>query len=171
MSLNFNTFSLSEKDTSRFWKGVSIGASNDCWMWNGAKNKQGYGRFTQKKIQRLSHRVAFTSVHGPIKSDTLICHRCDNPSCCNPGHLFAGSSSDNVQDSLRKGRQVKSHGLSHWKSKLDATKVLALRKCREEINMGLRPTSDFSALYKSYGITAGGAYSASKGLNWRHIKS
>jgi hypothetical protein len=71
-----------------------------CIEWNGSRLKSGYGRFNNQR----AHRLIFEQVYGPIPKNMLVCHSCDNPPCVNPEHLFLGTSKDNIQDSIRKGR-------------------------------------------------------------------
>lgn len=88
--------------------------STECWVWNGTRNKHGYG-VKQTRIERgrwrtrLTHRLAYEWANGPIPKGMSICHHCDNPPCCNPAHLFIGTHKDNVHDAIRKGRANFAH--------------------------------------------------------------
>lgn len=72
-----------------------------CWPWTGQKTRAGYGRLNDAK----AHRLVFEEANGPIPAGKLVCHRCDNPICVNPAHLFAGDYTANIRDMMRKGRQ------------------------------------------------------------------
>jgi hypothetical protein len=86
----------------RFWNKVERG--DGCWEWRGAKSRFGYGRFIVGRNNRLAHRVAWAATRGEIPVGMNVCHRCDNPSCVNPDHLFLGTQRDNVRDMHEKGR-------------------------------------------------------------------
>ncbi len=90
----------------RFWDKVDLSAGpNKCWLWLGATNTR-YGMFWCGGRQVKAHRFSWEMVHGPIPDGLLVCHRCDNPPCVNPSHLFLGSMSDNILDAVAKGRHV-----------------------------------------------------------------
>lgn len=74
-----------------------------CWVWLGSANKKGYGSICINGRSQLAHRVSYELFNGPI-GDLLACHTCDNPSCVNPAHLFAGDAFANMQDASRKNR-------------------------------------------------------------------
>lgn len=74
-----------------------------CWIWNGCRDRGGYGRFNAFGTSK-AHRVSYELYWERPPRDLLICHHCDNPPCVNPAHLFIGTSKDNAQDSVRKGR-------------------------------------------------------------------
>lgn len=84
--------------TAYFW--AQVHKSGDCWEWKGKRYPSGYGRHSKF----YAHRVAYELVHGPIPAGMFVCHRCDNPPCCNPAHLFLGTPEDNAKDRERKGR-------------------------------------------------------------------
>lgn len=89
----------------RFWEKVKKGKPNDCWEWQAYRNLGGYGVIgfgasTQFIASRLSYELHF----GKILKNLLVLHKCDNPSCVNPNHLFLGTPKDNVDDMLKKGR-------------------------------------------------------------------
>jgi len=86
----------------RFWGNVN--KTDFCWEWTGLKNIGGYGTITVGKRQIVAHRVSFVLAYGKIKKGNLICHRCDNPKCVRPDHLFQGTHSDNAKDAYAKGR-------------------------------------------------------------------
>jgi hypothetical protein len=77
---------------------------NGCWNWMGCKIPQGYGRIHFNGRGDYTHRVIYILTYGEIPEDMCICHRCDNPACCNPTHLFLGTVKENMEDRDRKGR-------------------------------------------------------------------
>lgn len=103
----------------RLWAKVNKSAPNGCWEWNGARDPNGYGRIQVMKDgkwgARLTHRTAYELLKGPIPDDLHLCHRCDNPPCCNPDHLFPGTPLDNITDAKLKGR-VPNRNTGHTQS-------------------------------------------------------
>jgi len=95
----------------RFWSRVNINNSNECWNWKPkSRSRNGYGAFTipitKRKFRQLkSHRIAYFLHYGINPENKMVCHTCDNPSCCNPKHLFMGNAIDNIFDRNKKGRQ------------------------------------------------------------------
>lgn len=92
---------------AKFWSKVD--RSGDCWLWTGSHNSNGYGTFYLGGRNILAHRVAYQLANGSIVDDLLVCHRCDNPPCCNPNHLFLGTNGDNIRDMASKGRHWYKH--------------------------------------------------------------
>lgn len=90
----------------RFWALVDIKGPDECWPWLGSLSEKGYGKFMEVPRQSpvRAHRKAYELENGPIPTDMLICHSCDNPPCCNSNHLFVGTCKDNTQDMMIKGR-------------------------------------------------------------------
>lgn len=107
------------KEPKRFWSRVAVGEADECWEWRVAKNSDKYGNFWIHDRSWRAHRVAWILTYGPIPNGLLVCHKCDNPGCCNPYHLFLGTSKDNQIDSARKGRQA---------AKLTEEDVLKIRR-------------------------------------------
>lgn len=91
-------------DEFKTWFFANVTIVNACWQWNNACDSDGYGIVKLHGIQYKAHRVAFALHNGSINDALLVLHRCDNPPCINPAHLFQGTHSDNVQDCISKGR-------------------------------------------------------------------
>jgi opacity protein-like surface antigen len=102
-----------------------------CWLWTGATDKNGYGRTSQTINGRTSmvraHRAMFEMRFGEIPDGMMVCHRCDNPSCVNPDHLFLGSALANMRDKIAKGRAVYECGERHHAAKINESDVAAIR--------------------------------------------
>lgn len=120
-------------DTSRadiakkiFWNSV-VDKATGCWIWSMYKNPDGYGQITVDGRSRSAHRVSYAVNRGPIPEGWLVCHRCDNPSCVNPDHLFVGTNADNLGDMARKGRHKPCKGEKHGRAKLTEADVIAIR--------------------------------------------
>jgi hypothetical protein len=93
--------------SERFWRHVDRRGPDECWPWLAARNELGYGVFwvcAPRRFSVLAHHMAWELTNGPIPPGKLICHRCDNPPCCNPRHGFVGVHTDNMADMKRKGR-------------------------------------------------------------------
>lgn len=84
----------------RFWEHVEKRPGDGCWEWTGGKTPDGYGGFDGHR----AHRFSYTLVHGFLLPSLCVCHKCDNPSCVRPDHLFAGTRTDNMRDMVAKGR-------------------------------------------------------------------
>lgn len=119
-------------DQARFWQYVEW--SPECWTWRGALGKTGYGTFTMSGGRRTNaHRAMWIFRNGPIPENLVICHKCDNPSCVNPAHLFIGTQGDNMADMFAKGRRsALPHplGEANHNSVLSREKVLKIRALR-----------------------------------------
>lgn len=94
----------SEKRLAAFWSRVN--KTDTCWLWTGATNKPGYGKFHNGSCVEMAHRYSWTLANGPIPAGLWVLHRCDVPACVHPEHLFLGTCQDNAKDCYHKGRSA-----------------------------------------------------------------
>lgn len=93
----------SSEDILRFEK--KINKTETCWLWTAtARSPMGHGGFYFKRKTLQAHRFAYEIWNGKIPDGLLVCHKCDNPPCVNPDHLFLGTHRDNTEDRINKGR-------------------------------------------------------------------
>ena len=113
---------------SRFWAKVDKSAGPErCWPWLGYRNKGGYGRHIVGWTS-YAHRVAYWFAVGPFDLNLDVLHECDRPACCNPDHLWLGTSADNLQDASSKGRTSRLRGEKSSNHKLTWRKVREIRR-------------------------------------------
>ena len=117
----------------RFWEKVDVGGPDKCWLWSACVNDYGYGMIggdaKHNRGMLRAHRVAWELVNGAIPEGMCVLHRCDNPPCCNPKHLFLGTRASNLADMTRKGRRAHLAGGKNPSSKLTVEQVREIR-CR-----------------------------------------
>lgn len=143
--------------SARFWSKVQ--KTDGCWLWMARWTRHGYGRFWFLRKSVSAHRVAWELEFGAVPSGLLVLHKCDNPPCCNPQHLFIGSDSDNNRDMVTKGRDRHPYGESHGCVKLN-----------EEIVMSIRQDSrSLRVLAAIYGVDFTTIADIKRHRTWKHI--
>ena len=113
-------------ETEMFWQRVKKHGPDNCWEWTGTIENHGYARIGAGENRKLAHRLCWEIVYGPIPDGMCVCHKCDNPGCVNPNHLFLGTQLENMQDREQKGRTAR--GSANGKAKLNAEQVKEIRK-------------------------------------------
>jgi len=126
------SLAMDEEAKARFMSKVDIGGPDDCWLWTGTLDKDGYGVMGVGDRKLRAHRLSWAIHNGPIPLSMCVLHRCDVPGCVNPAHLFLGTQADNMRDMTIKGRsRLVQHpapsGEGHPCAKLTEAQVLAIR--------------------------------------------
>lgn len=177
-----------ERAINRFWPKVAKTA--ECWTWQACKGRRNYGLFFDGSRLIPAHRFAWEITHGPIPEGLLVCHRCDNPPCVNPAHLFLGTHQENMLDRNKKGRAARGErhvsrlhpetlmrGDSHYsrtrperlargernaKTTLTADQVRAIRAA-----YGTGPS--YADLAQAYGVDRGTICNIVRRKTWAHV--
>lgn len=153
--------SLGEKDVSRFWVDVdNSGEEGECWEWMAAVTSSGYGNFCINQSWFTAHRVSFFLSTGVQPMGLRVCHKCDNPICCNPVHLFLGTALDNGADMVSKGRSAR--GERHGSAVLTVKEV-------KEIRVRRANGEKLQALADEYHVTFKTIHKVANRLRWKHI--
>lgn len=151
-------YPLSKRSTFRFWSKVQKGSVNECWPWSAGFFPNGYGAFSARRRTYKAHRIAYTLYNGPIDDGKFVCHRCDNPACCNPNHLWLGSCAENVADRDRKNRQA--HGERSPRAKLSAHQIAM-------IALDTRPQREVA---EDYGVCKSTIGNIRRRQSWAHMQ-
>lgn len=157
----------------RFWEKVSKDGPvpahrpelGPCWIWTGGINHQrgGYGMFALRKgVIRRSHRIAWELANGPVSGGLWVLHRCDNPPCVRPGHLFLGTPKDNSADMEAKRRGNHPQGSKRPQARLSEADALAIRAARAQGATG-------AELARQYGVHRSSIYHICQRDYWRHV--
>ena len=145
---------------SKFFERVQ--KTDNCWFWLAGKDEKGYGLFWNKKTWR-AHRFSWTIHYGKILRKLQVLHKCDNPSCVNPTHLFLGTNQDNVNDKMNKGRENPSKGSNHYISKLKEKDIPKIKILYKTGNFTLK---EIAKKYKVYYTTI---QKIVTNQTWKHV--
>lgn len=143
-------------------------ADSGCWLWGRAVVNGGYGRLrvpmrtTSGRLDRLAHRLAYEAFLGQIPDDLLVCHRCDVPACCNPAHLWLGTTKDNSDDRDSKGRLPSRAGANNGNAKLTEHEVVVIRQ-------HLAQGRTCVALAAEYGLSSRAIINIGLRRSWAHL--
>lgn len=148
----------------RFWKRTNKQGRihkeyGQCWEWMAGKLPAGYGRFAND----LAHRYSYREFVGEIPTGVSVLHKCDNPSCVNPDHLFLGTQQDNLKDMRDKGKQVR--GERQGMSKLTEKQVVEIRRRYKRYSR----KDGSGVLAKEYGVCLTQIYRVVSREHWRHV--
>ncbi len=165
VKLKFHSASLDEAYEN--W--VIKDGINGCWSWSGWKNNGGYGYFSCKSKREAAHRYSYKKYIGPIKGGLFVLHKCDNPECSNPEHLFLGTNTDNINDAYSKGRRksvpIESmrRGENCYLSKLKEKDVVEIKKM---INNGIGNTQ----IANIFGVKHSTISCIRCNQTWKHVQ-
>ena len=139
-----------------------IDRSSGCWNWTAGKDSDGYGQMRVGGRKRLCHRLSYEEHRGVIPAGQCVLHRCDNPACINPEHLFLGTQPQNIADMIAKGRDRKAclKGEAHSQAKLTEADVIEIRAAQ-----GLSQTR----LGAIYGVSPSQIGQILRRENWTHV--
>lgn len=150
----------------RFWSKVRPEIGDACWIWAGSRDNCGYGKIRIVRSASMAHRLSWEIHYGPIPAGLCVLHRCDNPPCVRPDHLFLGTHQENMRDRDMKGRGGESkptrHGEGHVRAKLSEASV---RWAREAVAGG----RTMEAVAKELGVVRSTVGRAVSGHNWRRV--
>lgn len=153
---------ISEQGRTRFFAKVQKGEPHECHPWIARRDAKGYGIFYANDESFRAHRVAWVIANGPIPDGLLVLHRCDNPSCVNPEHLFLGTNADNAADKVAKGRVSRQKGELCGTSKLTDQGVRSMRTMRK-LGISIR---DISLHFQ---VTKSAVKAVLYGKTWSHV--
>mgnify|MGYP001588728581 CR=1 FL=1 len=128
--------------------------NDDCLLWKYCLNKQGYGIVRVPPSAKLAHRIAYQLFRGPIPEGFLVCHHCDIRACFNPWHLFAGTYSDNMRDSINKGRDFRTSQTKLTPAAVRQIRESKLSQCK---------------LAKTFGVSQYAIHKVITRKTWRHV--
>lgn len=140
----------------------------DCWLWAGERFESGYGAFyiEEPKQTVRAHRFAYALWVGSLIDGLFVCHRCDNPLCVNPKHLWQGTAADNAADMVAKNRQAA--GERHGRAKLTENDVREIRAALA--TQRTRGPNTVMQIARRYGVCRKTVRSIVDGRLWKSVK-
>lgn len=138
-----------------------VETDSGCWVFVGARTGSNYGAVWKDGANKSAHILSYEYHYGPVPKNMMVLHRCDNPPCCNPKHLFLGTHKDNKDDEVAKGRHV--YGERVGNHKLTEEDVRAIR---------LLLAQGFSLAYigDKFNVTRQAIYRIKCGLSWSWLQ-
>lgn len=151
-----------EQKREIFW--TLVKKSDGCWTWIGSLDRNGYGRFKNRPHSDLAHRFAYVDTFGEIPKGMCVLHRCDNPPCVNPFHMFIGTRADNIADCISKGRNSRKAfpGSTNPNAILNEPYVMRIKKMLSE---GIRQQQ----IADTFGVKKGTINNIAQGTTWKHV--
>lgn len=144
--------------SERFWQKVRFGSEDECWLFTGYCNPDGYGRFDDT----LAHRMAYILAKGDIPTNLVVMHKCDNPACCNPKHLHLGTMATNNYDRSIKGRNANQQGERGPRALLKDEQI-------PQVYALYLQTHSYKKVAQQLGIGLYSVRNIVRGVSWRHL--
>ncbi len=141
----------------RFWKKVSTGEPDECWIWTGNLDSYGYGVFNVDRRRVKAHRYSLALHSGETGRGRWALHSCDNPRCVNPRHLRWGTPADNSGDAVVRGRTAREDRHSQ---------AVLTRSLVEEIRHRRATGESLASLSHDYGASQEAIRKATNGTTW-----
>lgn len=161
----------------RFWSKVRKTA--ECWYWVGFRDRQGYGRFYEPKNATSAHRASWHIHYGEIPRDLCVLHKCDNPSCVRPDHLYVGTNADNVRDRTERKRHWANRNPREFQRHAKAVGGLASKRPGEKNPRAKLTADDIRSiraskeakyiLIEKYGISRSNLWLIQTGQRWKSV--
>lgn len=157
---------FSAESNARFWAMVDRRDPDECWEWRGYKDRLGYGRFKVAKVMVIATRYSLGLHMGrKMQADEMACHRCDNPTCVNPSHLYSGDKWSNMADMVARGRSQRCGGQrvgsKNPNAKLNESAVLVIRDMGESVPL--------QEIAEQFGVSVGTISSVISKRKWSHV--
>lgn len=159
------------KDVSQaFWERHIPEPNSGCWLWLSALNVNGYGQLKCGGYAGYAHRYSYQHLvaGGADIRGKLVCHKCDNPCCVNPDHLFLGSAADNMADCIRKGRHASQRPTTNYARGVDAARAKLNERSVKEIRR-LKGVLGQRKIAAAFGVTRGAVRCIHAGETWKHV--
>jgi len=153
----------------RFWEKVDVRGIDECWLWK-ASTQKGYGQIGVKgrRAPDKAHRVSWILHYGGIPNGMSVLHKCDNPICVNPSHLFLGTQADNMRDMDEKGRRISTGAKNQRGEHNNAAKLndALVRYIREQQKIGRSNQS----IADEIGVSRRTVAFVVSGITWSHVR-
>jgi HNH endonuclease len=156
---------LTKEAIDRFW--LKVNKTSDCWEWTGSIFENGYGRLRDNEKRGCfvrAHRIAWIICNGAIPDNLKILHKCDNPICVRPSHLFLGTQKENLLDMTRKGRRRSNSNIGEKNPRAILTEKEVL-----EIRKDLKNNIKYKKLAKQYNVSISTINNIKRQKSWTHI--
>lgn len=161
LALLVHTLSMDQKDCDRFDMYLpSLRKPDECWVWQGGKGSDGYGRFWVEKRNMSAHRAAMMRAGVEVPKGKFVTHSCDQPMCVNPAHLNVSTHVQNMREMVARKR--------HAYGEKNPVSVLTEEQCRtilERVSKG----ATVRGLAREMGVARGTLRNVAKGYTWRHL--